>query len=761
MQKIERLLRKFMDATSLLSASRYARLPLIPVRVQSIKQQQIQIRLTPVKTVWLVAILLFAFVANAQTFKWGSVAMGGGGFVSSIITNKTERNLMYARTDVGGAYKWDSTTASWNQLLDWVSNKETGYLGVESLAIDPQAPNRLYMLVGTNYFNGGKTAILSSSDYGKTFTINIVTNLFKAHGNGMGRQNGEKLQVDPNNSDILYCGTRENGLFKSTDRGVTWKRLKCLDVTTTPNKNGVSFVTIDPKSGTKGTASQTIYVGISRAGDKNLFVSKDGGNSFSAVAGSPGEFMPQRGVLTSEGGLYLTYANGAGPSPYKEVNEPMNKGGIWKLNTATMELKEITPPNFSKPFGGICIDPTNEQRLVVSTINTYIKQYKAANGKDVFGDRILFTQDGGATWTDPISKGMDFDENGVTWVNGTNMHWVGCVEFDPFNTNKIWLTSGQGIFSCSDVTAPVPLFKFSSTGIEETVPNDLVSIPGGPLVSVISDYDGFIHSDVTKYAPIHNPRMGTTHVISYAGTNPNVMIRLGGNLMYTLDQGKSWGWFPSVPGYQGKVTVTASGTAFIYSPNWMNTTYRTVDRGANWMPCVGLDMPNARPVADLVNDNKIYVYNTDDGNFFASNDGGLTFKEATNIGPGASRIIRVVPGKEGHIWVAANGEGLMRSTNSGSSFKTIKGVSSCSSVGIGMAAPGGAYPSIFIWGVVNGVEGVFMSSDEGKTWIRVNDNAHQYGGTGNGQFVMGDMNIYGRVYMSTVGRGISYADMVK
>ena len=51
--------------------------------------------------------------------------------------------------------------------------------------------------------------------------------------------------------------------------------------------------------------------------------------------------------------------------------------------------------------------------------------------------------------------------------------------------------------------------------------------------------------------------------------------------------------------------------------------------------------------------------------------------------------------------------------------------------------------------------GVFGSDDKGKTWTRVNDDGHEYGGLANGEFVMGDMNTYGVVYMSTAGRGIA------
>ena len=117
--------------------------------------------------------------------------------MTAVVASTAEKNLFYARTDVGGAYRWDEATNSWIPLLDWASEEERGYFGVDAIALDPRAANRLYLFVGTSYFNGGKSAILRSEDYGKTFLITEVTNQFKAHGNGMGRQNGERLAVDP------------------------------------------------------------------------------------------------------------------------------------------------------------------------------------------------------------------------------------------------------------------------------------------------------------------------------------------------------------------------------------------------------------------------------------------------------------------------------------------------------------------------------------------------------------------------------------
>ena len=209
---------------------------------------------TSFRIICTVLTLLFFQPSFAQTYNWNNVAIGGGGFVSGIITSKTESGVMFARTDVGGAYRWDAPNSKWIPLLDWTSENETGWQGVESIAMDPQASKNVYMLVGTSYFNNGKTAILRSTDYGNTFAITDVSSQFKAHGNGMGRQNVEKLVVDPNKGSILFCGTRRNGLFKSTDSGASWSNVTTTG-NSTANDNGLSFVLFDKSSATTGNAT--------------------------------------------------------------------------------------------------------------------------------------------------------------------------------------------------------------------------------------------------------------------------------------------------------------------------------------------------------------------------------------------------------------------------------------------------------------------------------------------------------------------------
>ena len=149
----------------------------------------------------------------AAAYVWDSVAIGGGGFVTAIVPSRSEPNVAYARTDVGGAYRWDGKAGRWTALLDWVAEDQTGFLGIDALAIDPHNAANVWLLAGIAYLNGGRTAILRSTDYGKTFSSVDVTAQFKTHGNGFGRQNGERLAVDPGSNRQLYLGSRRDGLF--------------------------------------------------------------------------------------------------------------------------------------------------------------------------------------------------------------------------------------------------------------------------------------------------------------------------------------------------------------------------------------------------------------------------------------------------------------------------------------------------------------------------------------------------------------------
>src|SRR5574344_1057266 len=93
----------------------------------------------------IVAILSVSLFAQ-EPYSWGNVRMDGGGFVSAVISHPNQEGLFYARTDVGGVYRFDSQAQKWIPLMDFVSQEDVGLYGTESFAIDPKNPGRLYVM---------------------------------------------------------------------------------------------------------------------------------------------------------------------------------------------------------------------------------------------------------------------------------------------------------------------------------------------------------------------------------------------------------------------------------------------------------------------------------------------------------------------------------------------------------------------------------------------------------------------------------------
>jgi hypothetical protein len=148
------------------------------------------------------------------------------------------------------------------------------------------------------------------------------------------------------------------------------------------------------------------------------------------------------------------------------------------------------------------------------------------------------------------------------------------------------------------------------------------------------------------------------------------------------------------------------------------------------------------------------------GTVYVSEDGGAKF-EARDKSLAAIpeyelqyASIQAVADREGELWITTKAE-LARSTDSGASFSTLSNVEEAHAVGFGKAAPGQSHPALYLSGKVGGITGFFRSDDVGDSFVRINDDAHQYGGA---QVISGDARIYGRVYVAPGGRGILYGE---
>jgi hypothetical protein len=178
---------------------------------------------------------------------------------------------------------------------------------------------------------------------------------------------------------------------------------------------------------------------------------------------------------------------------------------------------------------------------------------------------------------------------------------------------------------------------------------------------------------------------------------------------------------------------------------------------------------NTRIIADRVNPKKFYAMDLFGGKLFTSVDGGLSFSENLLVLPdglprregnrgdnrGGQDKIYATPGKAGDLWVAAY-DGLYHSENSGTSFERMPGVQQLHAFGFGKAAEGSNISALYMVGTIHGLRGFFRSDDGGKSWIRINDDAHQWGLV---LQISGDPKRFGRVYIGTHGRGVQYGDI--
>jgi photosystem II stability/assembly factor-like uncharacterized protein len=769
-----------------------------------IKRSQIQVLI----------LLICAAAAAAQplpqkAYSWKNVQIVGAGFVDGIVFHPTARDLRYARTDMGGAYRWDARANRWQPLLDWVPYKDLNLMGVESIAVDPADPNRVYLACGTyTRPDAPDGAILRSDDRGRSFQRSDLP--FKLGANEDGRGNGERLAVDPGDGRILYLGTRHDGLWRSIDRGATWSRVAAFPGITEavpPNPDpipgetpaqrwrrmpvrGDGIVFVKFISGGRQlngpAATQTIYVGVSLMNRPNLFVTHNGGASWQAIANEPLQYRPTRAAVSSDGFLYLAYGTAPGPSH-------MTDGAVWKLSTNTGVWTDITPDRStagSRAFGyaAVSVDAQHPRTLIVSTF-----------GRPAYagGDDIYRSTDGGATWK-PIFDGGNatggvFDYSFAPYVRPTPIHWLFDIEIDSTNPDHAVFTTGYGGWETLDLTAAdrgrPTHWRILSQGIEESVALALDSPSrGAHLISGIGDYGGFVHWDLDHPARAGSsapPRMANTTGIASAALRPMVVVRVGTSALHkpgesisdSLDGGRTWkptATAPTPESHAGSIAVSADGASWLWTPD-REPAYVTHDHGATWIAARGLPS-GLRAVADPISPGTFYAVSLSTGVIYLSSDGGATFSsqpfarrgDLPALAPssrgdnrGGQDQIYAAPGRTGDLWLAAF-DGLYHAASllaaDTVSFVRLPGVEEIQAFGFGEAAPRHTFPALYLAGTIDGQAGVFRSTDEGVTWTRINDDRHQWGII---LQITGDPRIYGRVYVGTHGRGIVYGDPVR
>jgi hypothetical protein len=165
----------------------------------------------------------------------GPASMGGR--IDDIAVAETDSNIIYLGYATGGVFKSENNGVSFEPVFETYSTASIG-----DIAIHPRDPNIVY--VGTGEPNNRQTSsfgdgIYKTTDGGKTFTNVGLKET----------QTIARIVIDPKNPETVYAASpghlfgpnADRGVYKTTDGGKTWDKIKFID-----NDTGFTDIVLDP-----------------------------------------------------------------------------------------------------------------------------------------------------------------------------------------------------------------------------------------------------------------------------------------------------------------------------------------------------------------------------------------------------------------------------------------------------------------------------------------------------------------------------------
>jgi uncharacterized protein YjdB len=743
---------------------------------------------------------------NAQTYTWNQVRIGGSGALPSFIAHPKVPDLYFITTDVGTPYRWNKNLQKWEHLMlfqkipvnywTWECNQRCGSLGIDP---NDATGNILYATVENSAGSGpgkGSTSvgtIMKSTDRGDSWTdlhvpIVVHPNSTQAY--------SDRIQVDPANSNRVWVVTDQNGAWKSEDAGTTWSQVSAI---TTPGY--CSFLLFDQSSGIIAingvNVTRRIYIGRSAG----VFVSDDGGVSFSLMSNSPQ--YPTRATIHTDGTLYIS----AGADDLKK--------GVYKYkNSSWQEISPVTldpePGKGDRYFSKVAVNPANSNEIVVSTRGSwqkdpyYISRQGGAQGSYTPGK---ITRDNSEA-PHSANDGLGYNDPG---------HNAFAFTWDPFYPDRVWINDMLDVLSTDNIFASVTNWKIRVAGLEEImVTGPMVAPPSGKnlLLTSTADVGGGHHRSLTE--PLYEGAVSSTVLhnnifsafemqgVAFQYTDPDFVVRVGSDgadnndpsacrAGYSTDGGDTYTLFPKLPGIRGRVAVSANRRNIVWltqmDGNSLGNVYWSQDLGANWTKSTGVSsgiLPagpqwNLYPgenhlVADKVNGDYFYVW--DRGSFYVSADGGKSFQKTTATGltanagsnPNGSAYattsnIETTPGKTGDVWIAFYNDAypeycaLYHTSDTGKTFSKVGGENfkpKWIAVAMSDTTPN-AHLTLYATSQalpINGISyGAYRSDDTGRTWTTILDRV-----PGVAPNIAADNK--GRMFISASGNGIFFGSPV-
>ncbi|HKP84859.1 MAG TPA: hypothetical protein VJZ26_02105 [Blastocatellia bacterium] len=259
------------------------------------------------------------------------------------------------------------------------------------------------------------------------------------------------LVAAPANSDLLYLGTSDGQIFRSTDGAKTWRRLK-------PGleRRGLSVdsIIVDPRD------SRIMYAGVwavASDGEGGVFKSEDGGEHWKLLEGTKKLSVRSVAVAPSDSSFILAGS----------ANDDPKLNGVFRSTDAGKNWERISPVGDKeiRNIESIAISPRDTNTIYIGTWHLPWK-----------------TTDGGSNWKQTGYKAVGMiDDSDIFGIN-----------VDPVNADLVYINACSGIYrstSAGEKWAKIPGIPFSARRTYTLLPH-----PANPNVLFAGTSEGLWRS---------------------------------------------------------------------------------------------------------------------------------------------------------------------------------------------------------------------------------------------------------------------------
>jgi len=637
------------------------------------------------------------------------------GRVSAIAIDPSNTQIVYAGGAEGGVWKSINGGTTWTPMTDSQVS-----LAVGSIALDPSNPNTIFVGTGEenfsidSYYGAG---ILKSTDAGQTWT-QIATNL---SGGPCGGQwvgavavhpaNGQivlagvegcyfgspaiyrstdggqtwsavltppsgnwmpvtTIVFDPTNGNLAYAATYNNGLYKSTDAGVTWNPADGTGTNVLPSSNlGRATLAIAPSN------TSILYTAIANSTTNDLlgmYKSVDGGANWTPLTSAPnfcatqcwydivlavspanpnfvaaGGVFPYHpggsGVVTSADGgtTWVDQSSGLHPDTHALAFTPDGStlytgddGGVWSTANPTASQVNWTDLNstfsITEFYPGISMDQSNVNHTYIGTQDNGTQKYTGS-----LNWTWVTCGDGGATAIDnqtttniyvtceELSMETSADD-GSTWNNAINglvstdrTAWVPPMVMDPVHPKTLYFGTYRVYQTTNGAALWAPISGDLTTGGTGT---------GGTLSTIAvapTDPNTVYTGSNTGQVNVTRNALSTTVAVQWTNVTSSTSL-----------PNRSITWIAVDPTIATTAYVGFSG--FTGFGDSLGHIFQTTNAGTSWTD-ISSDLPNTPVNAILVDPDtpETIFIGTDIGAFYTTTAGASW----SSLGTGLPNVV--------------------------------------------------------------------------------------------------------------------------